>query len=145
MAMTDMPQQSDQPVVTAEIDLKQIMQMIPHRYPFLMIDKVINVVRGQSAIGVKSVTINEPHFQGHFPRWPVMPGVLIIEAMAQTAAVMVVDAIAPPASSSISPASTARVFAARSCRAARCISMSSACTAAARCGSSKERRWSTAS
>jgi 3-hydroxyacyl-[acyl-carrier-protein] dehydratase len=73
--------------------LKGIMQMIPHRYPFLMIDKVVNVVRGVSAIGIKSVTINEPHFQGHFPRWPVMPGVLIIEAMAQTAAVLVVDAI----------------------------------------------------
>ncbi|HEV8015042.1 MAG TPA: 3-hydroxyacyl-ACP dehydratase FabZ [Stellaceae bacterium] len=83
----------EKPHVTAEIDLKRIMQMIPHRYPFLMIDKVINVVRGVSAIGIKSVTVNEPHFQGHFPRWPVMPGVLIIEAMAQTAAVFVVDAI----------------------------------------------------
>ncbi len=81
------------PQVTPEIDLKRIMQMIPHRYPFLMIDKVVNVVRGVSATGIKNVTINEPHFQGHFPRWPVMPGVLIIEAMAQTAAVMVVDAI----------------------------------------------------
>ncbi len=79
--------------VTPEIDLKQMMQMIPHRYPFLMIDKVVNVVRGTSATGVKNVTINEHYFQGHFPRWPVMPGVLIIEAMAQTAAVMVVDAI----------------------------------------------------
>ena len=95
MSMTDAPRHKhgEQPVVTAEIDLKQIMQMIPHRYTFLMIDKVIDVVRGRSAIGIKSVTINEPHFQGHFPRWPVMPGVLIIEAMAQTAAVLVVDAI----------------------------------------------------
>jgi 3-hydroxyacyl-[acyl-carrier-protein] dehydratase len=84
---------TETPAVTAEIDLKRIMQMIPHRYPFLMIDKVINVVRGTSATGIKNVTINEPHFQGHFPRWPVMPGVLIIEAMAQTAAVLVVDAI----------------------------------------------------
>jgi 3-hydroxyacyl-[acyl-carrier-protein] dehydratase len=84
---------ADQPVVTAEIDLKRIMQMIPHRYPFLMIDKVVNIVRGVSATGIKNVTINEFYFQGHFPRWPVMPGVLIIEAMAQTAAVMVVDAI----------------------------------------------------
>jgi 3-hydroxyacyl-[acyl-carrier-protein] dehydratase len=93
MSMTGTSEQTAQPVVTAEIDLKRIMQMIPHRYPFLMIDKVINVVRGVRATGVKSVTINEPHFQGHFPRWPVMPGVLIIEAMAQTAAVFVVDAI----------------------------------------------------
>src|SRR5690242_6354887 len=93
MTMTDTPQKSEQPVVTPEIDLKRIMQMIPHRYPFLMIDKVVNVVRGTSATGVKNVTINEHFFQGHFPRWPVMPGVLIIEAMAQTAAVMVVDAI----------------------------------------------------
>ena len=84
---------TETPAVTAEIDLKRIMQMIPHRYPFLMIDKVVNVVRGTSATGIKNVTINEPHFQGHFPRWPVMPGVLIIEAMAQTAAVLVVDAI----------------------------------------------------
>jgi 3-hydroxyacyl-[acyl-carrier-protein] dehydratase len=91
--MTDTPPKSDESIVTAEIDLKTIMRMIPHRYPFLMIDKVINVVRGQSAVGVKAVTVNEPHFQGHFPRWPVMPGVLIVEAMAQTAAVMVVDAI----------------------------------------------------
>ncbi len=81
------------PQTTAEIDLKGIMQMIPHRYPFLMIDKVVDVVRGVSATGIKSVTINEPYFQGHFPRWPVMPGVLIVEAMAQTAAVLVVDAI----------------------------------------------------
>jgi len=81
------------PEITPEIDLKRIMQMIPHRYPFLMIDKVIDVVRGTSATGVKCVTINEHYFQGHFPRWPVMPGVLIIEAMAQTAAVLVVDAI----------------------------------------------------
>ena len=93
MSTTDAPDQTAQPVVTPEIDLKRIMQMIPHRYPFLMIDKVVNVVRGVSAVGVKCVTINEPQFQGHFPRWPVMPGVLIIEAMAQTAAVMVVDAI----------------------------------------------------
>ena len=84
---------TEQPVVTPEIDLKRIMQMIPHRYPFLMIDKVVDVVRGVSAVGIKNVTINEHYFQGHFPRWPVMPGVLIIEAMAQTAAVMVVDAI----------------------------------------------------
>jgi UDP-3-O-[3-hydroxymyristoyl] N-acetylglucosamine deacetylase / 3-hydroxyacyl-[acyl-carrier-protein] dehydratase len=96
MTMTEASQASQEPIVTAEIDLKQIMQMIPHRYPFLMIDKVINVVRGQSAVGVKSVTVNEPHFQGHFPRWPVMPGVLIIEAMAQVGGMLMLGTISEP-------------------------------------------------
>jgi 3-hydroxyacyl-[acyl-carrier-protein] dehydratase len=81
------------PKVGVTIDLQRIMQMIPHRYPFLMIDKVIEVVAGESAIGVKNVTINEPFFQGHFPSEPVMPGVLIIEAMAQTSAVLVVHTL----------------------------------------------------
>src|SRR4051794_35320971 len=69
------------------------MEMIPHRYPFLMIDKVIDIVPDVSACGIKNVSINEPHFQGHFPARPVMPGVLIIEAMAQTAAVLVVHTL----------------------------------------------------
>lgn len=72
------------------IDVQRIMQMIPHRYPFLMVDRVIDVVPDVSAVGVKNVTINEPHFQGHFPSRAIMPGVLIIEAMAQTAGVLVV-------------------------------------------------------
>jgi len=75
------------------IDIDRIMQMIPHRYPMLMIDRVEDVVPEQSATGVKNVTINEPFFQGHFPGKPVMPGVLIIEAMAQTAAVLVVHTL----------------------------------------------------
>jgi 3-hydroxyacyl-[acyl-carrier-protein] dehydratase len=75
------------------IDIGRIMEMIPHRYPFLMIDKVIDLVTGESATGVKNVTINEPFFAGHFPQRPVMPGVLIIEAMAQTAAVIVVHTL----------------------------------------------------
>jgi len=75
---------------TTVIELDRIMEMIPHRYPFLMIDKVIDVVPGISATGIKNVTINEPHFTGHFPQKPVMPGVLIVEAMAQTAGVLVV-------------------------------------------------------
>lgn len=79
------------------IDINRIMQLIPHRYPFLMVDKVIDVVPEQSAIGVKNVTINEPYFQGHFPSRPVMPGVLIIEAMAQTAGVLVVHSMGPTA------------------------------------------------
>jgi len=73
-----------------EIDILRIMDMIPHRYPFLMIDRVTDVVPDESAVGIKNVTINEPFFQGHFPGHPVMPGVLIIEAMAQTSAILVV-------------------------------------------------------
>jgi 3-hydroxyacyl-[acyl-carrier-protein] dehydratase len=72
------------------IDIHRILAMIPHRYPFLMIDRVLDVIPGESATGLKNVTANEPFFQGHFPGKPVMPGVLIIEAMAQTAAVVVV-------------------------------------------------------
>ena len=72
------------------IDIDKIMEMIPHRYPFLMIDRVTNLIPNESAIGIKNVSINEPHFQGHFPDKPIMPGVLIIEAMAQTAGVLVV-------------------------------------------------------
>ena len=67
--------------------------MIPHRYPFLLIDRVQDVVPGTSATGVKNVTINEPFFPGHFPDKPIMPGVLIIESMAQTAAVLVVSGL----------------------------------------------------
>ena len=77
----------------ATIDLLRIMEMIPHRYPFLMIDRVVDVVRDESAVGIKNVTVNEPHFQGHFPSRPIMPGVLIVEAMAQTAAVLVVSTL----------------------------------------------------
>jgi 3-hydroxyacyl-[acyl-carrier-protein] dehydratase len=69
------------------------MEMIPHRYPFLLIDRVVEVVAGTSAVGIKCVTVNEPFFQGHFPSHPVMPGVLIVEAMAQTAAVLVVHTL----------------------------------------------------
>jgi 3-hydroxyacyl-[acyl-carrier-protein] dehydratase len=67
--------------------------MMPHRYPFLLIDRVVNIAVQRSAIGLKNVTVNEPHFQGHFPVLPVMPGVLIIEAMAQTSAVLVVETL----------------------------------------------------
>lgn len=73
----------------AYIDIHEIQNLIPHRYPFLMIDAVRDVVFDTSAVGIKNVTINEPHFQGHFPSKPIMPGVLIVEAMAQTAAVLV--------------------------------------------------------
>ncbi|HVI66121.1 MAG TPA: 3-hydroxyacyl-ACP dehydratase FabZ [Stellaceae bacterium] len=77
------------------VDVQRIMEMIPHRHPFLMIDKVVDMVANQRATGIKSVSINENYFQGHFPARPVMPGVLIIEAMAQTAAVLVVHTLGP--------------------------------------------------
>ena len=79
------------------IDINRIVEMIPHRYPFLMVDRVIDVIRDTSATGIKNVTVNEPFFQGHFPQRPIMPGVLIIESMAQTAAVLVVETLGPSA------------------------------------------------
>ena len=78
-----------------DYDIERVQEMIPHRYPILMIDRVIDVVTNESAVGVKNVSINEPFFVGHFPGQPVMPGVLIIEAMAQTAAVLVVHTLGP--------------------------------------------------
>ncbi len=70
-------------------DIQMILRILPHRYPFLLIDKVVDIDGYQSARGIKNVTMNEPHFQGHFPGTPIMPGVTIIEAMAQTAGVMI--------------------------------------------------------
>ncbi len=77
-------------VDTAQIaDIDLIQRILPHRYPFLLVDRVRDIVPFKSAVGIKNVTVNEPHFQGHFPGVPIMPGVTIVEAMAQTAAVMV--------------------------------------------------------
>lgn len=73
------------------IDINGIMDRIPHRYPILLIDRVDDVVAGEGAIGIKNVSVNEPFFQGHFPEHPIMPGVLIVEAMAQTAAIVVIE------------------------------------------------------
>jgi 3-hydroxyacyl-[acyl-carrier-protein] dehydratase len=78
--------------VTA-LGIMQVMEKIPHRYPMLLVDRVQDIVVNVSAVGIKNVTINEPFFQGHFPARPIMPGVLIVEAMAQTAAVLVVHSL----------------------------------------------------
>ena len=80
------------------IDIQRIMELIPHRYPFLLIDKIIDVFKDQSCTGIKCVSVSEPFFQGHFPGQPIMPGVLIIEAMAQTAGALVVHNLPPSAS-----------------------------------------------
>ncbi|EUK18971.1 (3R)-hydroxymyristoyl-ACP dehydratase [Commensalibacter papalotli (ex Servin-Garciduenas et al. 2014)] len=87
------PQDQDSAIDLPVIDIEGIMSAIPHRYPFLLIDRMINVKKGLSATGIKNVSVNENFFQGHFPSRPVMPGVLIIEAMAQTAAVLVVKTL----------------------------------------------------
>src|ERR1700751_6416912 len=90
--MIDTPSAAEQ---GTEIGIQRIMEMIPHRHPFLMIDKVVDIVANQRATGVKNLSNNDYYFQGHFPARPVMPGVLIIEAMAQTAAVLVVHTLGP--------------------------------------------------
>jgi 3-hydroxyacyl-[acyl-carrier-protein] dehydratase len=71
------------------LDINEIKNIIPHRYPFLLVDKVLEMEEGQRVVGVKNVTVNEPFFQGHFPDYPVMPGVLIVEALAQVGAIAI--------------------------------------------------------
>ena len=82
---------------TEDLDVEGIKRLIPHRHPFLLLDRVVDIVLGESAIGIKNVTVNEPQFQGHFPDQPIMPGVLIIEIMAQTAAVLAIASMGPNA------------------------------------------------
>jgi 3-hydroxyacyl-[acyl-carrier-protein] dehydratase len=72
------------------LDTQEIMKLLPHRYPFLLVDRIVEVEEGKRIVGIKNVTINEPFFQGHFPGHPVMPGVLIIEAMAQVGGVFAI-------------------------------------------------------
>ena len=83
------------------VEIGKIMEMIPHRYPFLLVDKVIDLVPDATATGIKNVTMNEPFFQGHFPDHPIMPGVLIVEAMAQTSAILVVETTGKKASGAV--------------------------------------------
>lgn len=87
---------SDSPL-DPPIDILTIMDRIPHRYPLLLVDRVVEFTLDVSAVAIKNVTINEPHFLGHFPQKPIMPGVLIIESMAQTAGVFVVTCLGPEA------------------------------------------------
>lgn len=79
--------------VLEQLDILRIMQMIPHRYPMLLVDKVRDIVSGESCTGIKNVTVNEPIFTGHFPQKPVFPGVMIVEAMAQTSAILVMHTL----------------------------------------------------
>jgi 3-hydroxyacyl-[acyl-carrier-protein] dehydratase len=76
------------------LEVLQLLKLLPHRYPFLLVDRIVEIDGDNSAIGIKNVTFNEPHFQGHFPDQPVMPGVLIIEAMAQTAGAICIHSAA---------------------------------------------------
>ena len=78
-----------------ELDIKEIMKIVPHRYPFLLIDRITELEEGKRAVAIKNVTINEPFFQGHFPGHPIMPGVLIVEAIAQVGVVMALRASSP--------------------------------------------------
>ena len=74
--------------MTTQYDIRQIMELLPHRYPFLLVDRIVELVPSEKVVGLKNVTINEPFFQGHFPGAPIMPGVLIVEAMAQTGGIL---------------------------------------------------------
>ena len=73
------------------LDINQIQKILPHRYPFLLVDKIVEFEEGKKIVGIKNVTINEPFFAGHFPSYPVMPGVLIIEALAQVGATLILS------------------------------------------------------
>ncbi|MGH9749842.1 MAG: 3-hydroxyacyl-ACP dehydratase FabZ [Candidatus Polarisedimenticolia bacterium] len=79
--------------VRGNLDIRQILSILPHRYPFLLVDRIVSIEEGRRIVGIKNVTVNEPYFQGHFPGHPVMPGVLIVEAMAQAGAVLLLRAV----------------------------------------------------
>ena len=83
-------------IVPQNIDVVEIMRFLPHRYPFLLVDRIVSIDPGKEIVGIKNVTINEPFFQGHFPQEPVMPGVLQVEAMAQTGGLLVLNSVDEP-------------------------------------------------
>src|SRR5665811_625739 len=89
----DMSDQADPKKPLATADISRLLKLLPHRYPFLMVDRMFDMDRDESAIGLKNVTSNEPFFQGHFPGFPVMPGVMIIEGLAQTAGALCVHSL----------------------------------------------------
>ena len=93
MDETTAPDPVKQPDVAQTMDINQIMAILPHRYPFLLIDRVLEITPKQRIVAVKNVTINEPFFQGHFPGYPIMPGVLIVEAMAQAGGALLLTEI----------------------------------------------------
>jgi len=94
--MSDLP---NQPAAVAQtMDINEIMSLLPHRYPFLLIDRLIEIERKKRVVALKNVTVNEPHFAGHFPNFPIMPGVLIIEAIAQAGAALLLTEIPDRAS-----------------------------------------------
>jgi len=93
MDETTAPDPVKQPDVAQTMDINQIMAILPHRYPFLLIDRVVEITPKQRIVAIKNVTINEPFFQGHFPGYPIMPGVLIVEAMAQAGGALLLTEI----------------------------------------------------
>lgn len=93
MTLTKTQTLSIEDVANSQLDLDQITRLLPHRPPMLMVDRLVNVVLGESAVGIKTVSVEDWYFQGHFPKKPVMPGVMIIEALAQTAAVLAMHSL----------------------------------------------------
>jgi 3-hydroxyacyl-[acyl-carrier-protein] dehydratase len=92
-ARKDMTEPGPAKTELATADIMRVLQLLPHRYPFLLVDRIYDMNGDESAVGVKSVTFNEPFFQGHFPNFPIMPGVLIVEGMAQTAGALCVASL----------------------------------------------------
>ena len=139
---------AEQKGTVPDLNIQQIMECIPHRYPFLMIEKLTQIVPHESAVAIKNVSVNEPQFQGHFPERPIMPGVLIVEAMAQAAACLVVHSLKIAGQGRMvyfMSIDEARAFLqAGRPRATSCESMSRSSRTAAMSGASPARRGSTA-